>query len=75
MNPVLAFRQSKGWSRTKCAVVMDVDYQALYQLESGQNRAIPKKICEKIAELGGDAEKLCQDYAAWRENQRSLIVG
>ena len=76
-NPILAFRELKGWSRTEFSRRTGINYQALRDLEIGMVKKISRKNVECLNHVGLEGEDFQKKYNEWileqHENRKNTL--
>jgi len=71
MNPIRRYREAKGLSQSKLAILADIGRSTLALLETGGPRELSERMAQKLGRvLDVDPEKLREEYRAWRQAVR-----
>ena len=76
MNPLRAWRESRGLTRVQLSVIAAVSYSQIAAAESGHAAQLPRRIARAVARLDGEpaARELVTAFAQWRDEQASRIA-
>jgi transcriptional regulator with XRE-family HTH domain len=66
-HPLITLRKRAGISRRELAILAGVAYMAIYEVETGIYRGIPRALRKALADMDADVPQLEADIAAWRE--------
>jgi len=64
-NPIVQFRESRGWTRVQLCQITGIPYDNLYAVERGLLRKVPVKVLQVLAALNAPAD-MPQRYLDWR---------
>jgi transcriptional regulator with XRE-family HTH domain len=69
-NPLLAFRNAKGWSRVEFLRRSGLSYQTLRTIEIGETKHLTDRTKECLAFVGIDVDGIQEQLDLWHEYQQ-----
>lgn len=76
MNPIIAWRAQRQWSRQDVAIAAGISYGAVEACERGRATRLHPRLLMLVAQLDGDETSQCliHDWAEWKRRLQADLL-